>query len=122
MIAHGVAATNLEIEQPTERPASGCIRMLYFVREPFPTFRVDIDVLFGRELAGRGHEIDFVMQAADERTRPGPIEWCGRTVWVGRTDTRDRFMSRIRKHLLGYVHEFRLLSRVSQANYDAIQV
>ena len=40
------------------------IRMLFFVREPFPTFRVDVDVLFGVELLGRGHEIDFVMQAA----------------------------------------------------------
>ena len=28
--------------------------------------RVDVDVLFGQELLGRGHEIDFVIQAATE--------------------------------------------------------
>ena len=40
------------------------IRMLCFVRETWPTHRVDITELFGRELLGRGHEIDFVMAAA----------------------------------------------------------
>jgi hypothetical protein len=37
--------------------------MLFFVREGFPAHRVDVDVLFGRELLERGHQIDFIMQA-----------------------------------------------------------
>ena len=41
----------------------GPIRMLYWTREEFPTFRVDVDVLFGRQMLERGHQIDFVMQA-----------------------------------------------------------
>src|SRR5690606_25480530 len=48
------------------------IRMLFFVREAFPTFRVDVDILFGNELLGRGHQIDFVMQGARESEPAGP--------------------------------------------------
>lgn len=36
--------------------------------------------LFGHELIGRGHEIDFVMQAASPAVPPGPTPWNGRTV------------------------------------------
>src|SRR4029077_10267158 len=66
--------------------ANGIIRMLYFVREPFGTFRPDIDVLFGRELLSRGHQIDFVMQAERSTDATGPRHWHGRTAWVGATD------------------------------------
>ena len=96
------------------------IRLLYWTREEFPTFRVDIDVLFGRELLGRGHAIDFVMQASSPSVVPGAHHWHGRTVFVGPTATGCLF-SRFAKHWLAFWHDLRSLRRARAADYDAIQ-
>ena len=96
--------------------------MLFFVREAFPTHRVDVDVLFGRELLGRGHQIDFVMQAESAEVRSGPILWRGRTVYLGRTDSGKGKLRRLHRHWLGFWNDLRWLSRASIDRYEAIQV
>jgi len=98
------------------------IGMLFFVREAFPTSRVDVDVLFGRELLGRGHCIDFVMQAASAESAPGATPWRGRTVFVGPTDIGQSKWHRLRKYSLGLWHDLRSLSLVRADRYDAVQV
>ncbi len=102
------------------RPAP--IQMLFFVREPFPTFRPDVAVLFGDELLGRGHEIDFVMQAALDSDPVGTLRWHGRTVWVGPTDCGDGFLHRLRRHVRALSHDLRLLREVHAGRYQAVQV
>jgi len=58
--------------------AAPVLRMLFWTREEFQTFRVDVDVLFGRELIGRGHEIDLVMESPDASIAAGEYPWYGR--------------------------------------------
>jgi glycosyltransferase involved in cell wall biosynthesis len=99
---------------------SRTIRMLYWTREEFPTFRVDIDVLFGRELLGRGHAIDFVMQAAAPGTRPGEHPWQGRTVHVGSTAVGGK-LSAFLRHWRAFRHDLRCLSLARRERYDAVQ-
>jgi glycosyltransferase involved in cell wall biosynthesis len=96
--------------------------MLFFVREPFPTFRPDVAVLFGDELLGRGHQIDFVMQAALDSDPIGPLRWHGRTVWVGPTDCSEGFLHRLRKHARALSHDLRLLREAHLGRYRAVQV
>lgn len=96
--------------------------MLCFAREQFPTHRVDVDVLFGRELIGRGNDIDFVMQADSELVRAGPHEWYGRTVHVGRTYSGSSLLGRVAKQCLGIWHDLYSLRLAVRKNYDAIQV
>jgi glycosyltransferase involved in cell wall biosynthesis len=98
------------------------IRMLCFVREPFPTPRPDVAVLFGEELLGRGHEIDFVMQAAADSDPVGPQRWHGRTVFVGATDCGDGFLHRLRRQARALRHDLRLLRKVRPEHYRAVQV
>jgi len=98
------------------------IRLLCFVREPFPTFRVDVSVLFGQELLGRGHHIDFVMQAASERQKTGQQPWNGATVWVGKKNDGEGVASRLGDQVLSLLHDLRCLLLVSPARYDAVQV
>lgn len=102
--------------------ATATIRMLCFAAETFPTHRVDVDVLFGRELAGRGHAIDFVMQAASEAEPAGPRPWNGRTVFVGPTRDGGSALDRIRRQSLEILHDLRSLGRARSPQYDAIQV
>jgi len=98
------------------------IRLLFLPREPFPTYRVDVDVLFGRQLLARGHAIDFVMQAANGEVPTGRQSWNGRTVWVGPTDAGKGFMSRLRKNCWGIWHDLAGLRHASPRRYDAVQV
>ena len=98
------------------------IRLLYFTREEFPTHRVDVDILFGRELIGRGHAIDFVMQAASAQQSVGVCEWRGRKVFVGRTAGGHTVFRPFVKKFLGLWHDMRSLALISPARYDAVQV
>ena len=101
----------------------GCaIRMLCFVREPFPTFRPDVEVLFGQEMLGRGHEVDLVMQAGREEEPTGPQSWHGRTIFVGPTDSKNGYLHRFHKHWLAVLHDFKSLSRARADRYQAVQV
>ena len=96
--------------------------MLFLPREPFPTDRVRINVLFGRELLARKHEIDLAAQAADETVPLGPHPWFGRTIWVGSTDSKNGFVHRVRKHWLGFCHDLQALRVAKRKRYDAVLV
>lgn len=98
------------------------IRMLFFPRETFPTDRVRLTTLFGRELIGRGHAIDLVMQAADPSVRVGRHDWSGRSVWVGPTDSGRGPLRRARRILLGLAHDIRWLWRARAERYDSVLV
>lgn len=102
--------------------SSSRIELLFFCREPFPTHRVDVDVLFGRELLSRGHAIDFVAQAASEAQQPGPVLWHGRTVWVGRTEASRSLLGHVRLHWRSLLHDLRLLRIADRSRYRSVQV
>jgi glycosyltransferase involved in cell wall biosynthesis len=98
------------------------IRLLFLPREVFPTDRVRINVLFGRELLARGHAIDLVMQAAHDGIATGARSWNGRTIWLGPTDSADGLFHRMRKHWLALRHDLRSLSLANPRHYDAVLV
>lgn len=100
----------------------GVLRLAYFVREAFPTHRVDLDILFARELAARGLRIDFIMQAADDSQHPGEADWRGSRVLLGPTCTGRRFLHRLLKHWRRLCHQVTCLLRISSRTHDAVQV
>ena len=98
------------------------IRLLFFVREPFPTFRPDVAVLFGHELLQRGHEIDFVMQSDTAGTSGGSCAWHGRTVWLAPTDPGTSLGHRLRRHWWALYNDLRALRHARADRYQAVQV
>lgn len=98
----------------------GTLRILFWTREEFPTFRVDIDVLFGRELLGRGHAIDFVMQAGSAQVVAGSHSWRGRTVFVGPAAGVGTF-ARFGRHFRTFWHDLKSLRLARRGQYDAVQ-
>jgi glycosyltransferase involved in cell wall biosynthesis len=83
---------------------------------------VDLSVLFGVELAGRGHEIDWIMQSEGACARAYVTPWSSGRIWVGATDLGPSLVSRLRKHALGIANDWRLFSRLRRGNYDAVEV
>lgn len=97
-------------------------RLLCFVKEQYPTHRVDVVELLSRELPSRGHKIDLVMQAASVREVLGKTMWNGCIVSVGRTCQIAGFSSRAMKLYLALRHDLRSLRLIGDRDYDAIQV
>ncbi len=98
------------------------MRILIVSSDTFPPTRVDVSVLFGVELAGRGHEIDWILQSEAACDRPYVARWGGGQVWVGATDLGQSLFRRVRKHALGIGNDFRLVARLRRARYDAVEV
>ena len=98
------------------------MRILIVSSDTFPPIRVDVSVLFGVELAGRGHEIDWILQSEAACDRAYVARWGGGQVWVGATDLGQSLFRRLRKHALGIGNDFRLVSRVRRTRYDAVEV
>jgi len=96
--------------------------MLGVSSDNYPPQRVDVAVLFGEELAGRGHRIDWILQSENACSRAYVAAWGGGTVWVGPTDLGTSLMRRVRKHCLGIAHDMKLFSLLRSGGYDLIAV
>jgi glycosyltransferase involved in cell wall biosynthesis len=100
----------------------GALRLLAVSSDNYPPQRVDVAVLFGEELGGRGHHIDWILQSEGACDRPYAIPWHGGTVWVGATDLGASLLSRVRKHVRGILHDLRVFGRARSGNYDLLLV
>ncbi len=98
------------------------VRMLFLLRERFPTHRVDVAELFGKEMLERGHKIDFVMQAESAGQATGRMPLHGGAVFVGPTDTGSGAWHRFRRIALAFLHDWRALRKLNPGDYDAVQV
>jgi len=105
-----------------EPPAHPKFRLLVLSSDPFPPSRVDVSVLFGEELAGRGHRIDWILQSEADCDRGYVTQWGGGTVWVAATNSRNSLLSRLGKHFAGIWNDARVFSLLRGNRYDAIEV
>jgi glycosyltransferase involved in cell wall biosynthesis len=104
------------------RMARPRLRVLVVSSDTYPPKRVDVSVLFGEELAGRGHQIDWILQSEQPCASAYVTSWGGGRVWVGPTDLGTSLFNRIRKHLRGIVHDLKLFSVLRGGGYDFIEV
>jgi glycosyltransferase involved in cell wall biosynthesis len=88
------------------------VKVLFFVREYHPTFRVDVNVLFGKYLPRFGVESDLVtlFESADAPPWPG-----------GKVFGPVRSQGRVAKHLQGIVNDLKGLLRIRRG-YDVVMV
>jgi glycosyltransferase involved in cell wall biosynthesis len=102
--------------------ASKRLRLLVVSSDTFPPTRVDVSVLFGQELAARGHQIDWILQSEAACARAYETTWGGGQVRVGATDLGTSLFRRIRKHALGIANDLTMFSRLRRNAYDIIEV
>lgn len=103
-------------------PMKRRLRFLVVSSDKFPPFRVDVTELFGRQMAGRGHVIEWLLQSEADCAAPHEADWPGGRVWVGATDNRETRLARLRKHLRGIGNDFRLFGLMRRTRYDFVQV
>lgn len=92
------------------------IRLLYLTPEPWPTFRADVAVLFGKYLPRYGVMADLVTARETDKSIISR-SWSGGKL-IAFTAPRSRSLYYIAKLWHGLTH----MIRADSANYDAIQV
>jgi glycosyltransferase involved in cell wall biosynthesis len=120
-----MAATDLAMQETSRAPAGQLgrpFRLLIVSSDTYPPRRVDVAVLFGEELAGRGHKIDWILQSEEACGKAHVQPWGGGTVLVGATDLGTSLVRRMRKHALGLVHDLKLFRLMRSGDYDVIEV
>lgn len=92
------------------------IRLLYVVADGFPTFRVDVAVLFGKYLPRFGIKSDLITHATRKSWRDATTSWTAGTVFAA-----DWHPGHLRRafSVLGYIPWTILFSRAGE--YSAIQ-
>ncbi len=92
------------------------IRILFVVREQYPTFRADVACLFGKYLPRHDVLCDFVSDIDEERVGKLP-EWAAGKV-IGVTVPK----SALRRQSKKFLNNFFTMMRINAGTYDAIQV
>jgi glycosyltransferase involved in cell wall biosynthesis len=98
------------------------LRLLVLSSDTFPPTRVDVSVLFGEELAGRGHRIDWILQSEADCDRAYVASWGGGQVWVAPSNHKRSLLGRLMKHAAGIWNDARIFSLLRGDRYDAIEV
>jgi glycosyltransferase involved in cell wall biosynthesis len=96
--------------------------MLFVAYDKFPPFRVDVAVLFGKELSHRCLQIDYLLQSKEDNKNFNICEWSGSKAYVGATDNGSSIVNRFHKHLLDLFNDLRMIKFVKAQKYSCIQI
>ena len=98
-------------------------RLLVVAADRYPPFRVDVTVLFAKELKNRGLQIDFVFQSEKKLLKPIVKHWSNCKVFVGKAIAYKSIFSSIINSLLIFQHDLTIImNEVRRGHYDAIVV
>jgi len=120
-------AHRAEADPASDKPASmACtdcpIKLLYRTFERYPTHRVDVTELFSAGLAGRGHEIDWVMQSESPDSSQVLATGRNERTIMGKAVPQNSSIGKVLNRLLDMWLDLRMLRLAWGERYDAIQV
>lgn len=98
------------------------MKFIFITSDKFPPFRVDLKILFGKEMVQRGHTIHWLLQSEKACSTSFQTTWSDNRVWVCATDLGSSALNKIRKHVLDILNDFRMFRLVKKNRYDFIQV
>lgn len=92
------------------------MKLLFVIREPFPTFRADVKTLFGKYLPRHGIQSTLVAQARKGISNK-QLKWGGGELILSRHVNGGR----VRSQLLAFSHDLKAFRMVDES-FDAVQV
>lgn len=96
--------------------------MLFVTADEFPTFRPDVEILFGKYFKQKGYRIDWIVRAHEKGHPAGFQRWQDSDIWVARTNTGTGRYHRVLKHIYSITNEMRMFSLLRKRKYDILQV
>ncbi len=98
------------------------MKLLYVSQDKYPVYRVDVAILFGKELPKLGMKVDWILQSKDKIDRPILKKDNGNLVYIGSTYIGDSLISKIKKHWLALKTDLQIFIFAKKNKYDFIQV
>ena len=105
---------------PTNPTPHTNLKLLFISADKFPPFRVDVSVLFGKEIVGRGHAIDWLLQSDKPIHRAYQTHWSGCKVLVGPKDKGTSIISGAKNHFYSIFHDFKMFRIIKNSGYHLI--
>jgi glycosyltransferase involved in cell wall biosynthesis len=96
------------------------IKFIFLGADKFPPFRVDVSVLFGKILAGRGHCIDFILQSEKPIGHSYQTRWHNCQVLVGPALSGKSIIKNAANYILGSLHDVKILCYLIRYKYHMI--
>jgi glycosyltransferase involved in cell wall biosynthesis len=110
----------IPMPKPSADGVASGYRLLLVSSDNFPVTRVDVAVLFGVVIAGRGHTVDLIVQSEAACAIPYLAQWEAGRVWVAATDLGTSLLHRIRKHLRSMAADLKLFGWMRSGHYDLV--
>jgi glycosyltransferase involved in cell wall biosynthesis len=107
-----------EVIYSEEKP----LKYLFLSSDQFPPFRIDVSILFGKELIKKNHQIEFVLQSEKNCRKPYVTKWSDSTVYVGGMDCNTSFPSRVRKNIYRLLNDLKCIKLILNPNNCGIVI
>ena len=98
------------------------LRILFVTADKFPPFRPAAKAIFADGIAGRGHDVDWVLQAADVRTTAGARHFKSGIAFIAPTNAGSGRLSRLRKYWYDLRNDWTTFRLVREHKYSLVQV
>ncbi len=95
--------------------------VMVLTSDRFPPIRPAAKAIFGEEFFKRGHRVDWLMQAEHAATRGGQIRHGNGTVFLASTNAGHSRFDRLKKYILDFVNDLRIIPLARKNRYDIIQ-
>lgn len=104
-------------EQGSDQP----LKVMVLTSDRYPPIRPAAKAIFGEEFSARGHRIDWLMQADDAATRGGQYRLGNGCVFLASTRAGKTRIQRLKKYVLEFVNDLRVIPLARKNRYDVIQ-
>ncbi len=98
------------------------LNILFISSDKYPPFRPAAKAIYMEELPMRGYRIDWLLQSEGACNSDYTTVNGSGTIYVGATDLGNSRLSRIKKHMLDIINDYKLFKLAKQRQYDVIQV
>jgi len=90
--------------------------------DKYPPFRPAAKAIFGEELAGRGHQIDWIMPTEDKANEGRSCRFGNGTAYLAPAGTRHTRVGRLVKYLREFLNDLLVFRLARRNRYDVVQV
>jgi hypothetical protein len=98
------------------------LRILFVTADKFPPFRPAAKAIFADGLSASGHDVDWLIQAADERTAEGPRHYKRGVAFVAATNGGSSRLARLRKYWAALRNDWHVFRLLREHEYSLVQI
>jgi glycosyltransferase involved in cell wall biosynthesis len=109
------------MDEKSDRGNVEPLKVMVLTSDQYPPIRPAAKAIFGEEFAGRGHRVDWLMQAADVAKTGGQYPLGNGILFLASTRSGKSRYRRLIKNLLDLFNDLRIFSLARKNRYDVIQ-